>query len=149
MFMKKRLINEILNIQKIMGLLNEDMELSSQSSDLSKVQNLLDLHNLDIKAKDVLDNTEPICVPPKKYSEEENKIISSFWEIANKPSNKNQLKEIFKTIKNILYSNDNINGEVSIGGLKIDKDNIHNVGKTLLTICVVGMINKTTDCNKG
>ena len=47
--MKVSLINEVMNIKKIMGLIKEDTELSSQASDLSKVQNLLDLQDVNIK----------------------------------------------------------------------------------------------------
>lgn len=62
--MKVSLINEVMNIKKIMGLIKEDTELSSQASDLSKVQNLLDLQDVNIKAEELLDEDEPICPFP-------------------------------------------------------------------------------------
>jgi len=101
--MRLEIINEVRNIKKIMGLLNEDIELPSQSSDLSKVQNLLDLQDVDVKAEDLLDDTEPICTPPKKLGDDENKMVSEFWNWANMPGNKNDLKNIFKIVKDILY----------------------------------------------
>ena len=49
--MKVSLINEVMNIKKIMGLIKEDTELSSQSSDLSKVQSLFVHHQKDLVKK--------------------------------------------------------------------------------------------------
>ena len=144
--MKKRLINEVYNIKKIMGLLNEDTELSSQASDLSKIQNLLDLEDLDIDAKELLDDDEPICTPPKKLSEEENELISKYWDWANSPGNKLELKKIFRVIKNMLYDDEDFNEDITIGDLQLTKNDLISIGKTLLVVTVLGLINKTSNC---
>jgi len=146
--MRLEIINEVRNIKKIMGLLNEDIELPSQSSDLSKVQNLLDLQDVDVKAEDLLDDTEPICTPPKKLGDHENKMVSEFWNWANMPGNKNDLKNIFKIVKDILYDDENMDEEITIGNLHLSSNDIKNIGDTLLVVCVIGLIQKTSNCNK-
>jgi len=143
--MRQGLINELYQIKKIMGLLNEDTELSSQASDLSKVQNLLDLEDLDIIAKDLLDDDEPICTPPKKMSEEENQLISKYWDWAN-TGNELELKKIFKFIKDMLYDDEDFSEEITIGDLQLTKNDLTNIGDTLLAITVIGLINKTSNC---
>ena len=143
--MRQGLINELYQIKKIMGLLNEDTELSSQASDLSKVQNLLDLEDLDITAKDLLDDDEPICTPPKKMSEEENQLISKYWDWAN-TGNELELKKIFKFIKDMLYDDEDFSEEITIGDLQLTKNDLTNIGDTLLAITVIGLINKTSNC---
>lgn len=146
--MKISLINEVIDIKKIMGLLNEQMEVSSQSSDLSKVQNLLKLEDLDIKAEDVLDDTEPICIAPKKLSEDENKLVSNFWDWANSVGNKNNLRKVFNQLKDILLDTENKVDTVTIGNMNLSKDQIKKIGETLITITVVGMVPKVSSCKK-
>lgn len=146
--MAKGLINEILNIKKIMGLLNEDTELSTQSSDLSKVKNLLELNKVDIDVSKILDNTEPICEPPKKLDNEDNEIVSKYWNWANDRSNENQLKDVFKTIKNILYDDSDLSENITFDGVELGRDKIKKIGETLLAVSVVGLIPKMTNCNK-
>jgi len=146
--MKVSLINEVMNIKKIMGLIKEDTELSSQASDLSKVQNLLDLQDVDIKAEELLDEDEPICTPPKRLSEEENNLVSKYWEWANSPGNKLELKKIFKKIKDMIYDDEDLSDNIIIGDLELSKNDIKSIGDTLLAITVVGLIPKVSDCNK-
>ena len=146
--MKVSLINEVMNIKKIMGLIKEDTELSSQASDLSKVQNLLDLQDVDIKAEELLDEDEPICTPPKRLSEEENNLVSKYWEWANSPGNKLELKKIFKKIKDMIYDDEDLSDNIIIGDLELSKNDIKSIGDTLLVITVVGLIPKVSDCNK-
>ena len=145
--MKVSLINEVMNIKKIMGLIKEDTELSSQASDLSKVQNLLDLQDVDIKAEELLDEDEPICTPPKRLSEEENNLVSKYWEWANSPGNKLELKKIFKKIKDMIYDDEDLSDNIVIGDLELSKNDIKSIGDTLLTITVVGLIPKVSNCN--
>lgn len=146
--MKLSLINEVIDIKKMMGLITEEMEVSSQSSDLSKVQNLLKLEDLDIEAKDVLDDTEPICVAPKKLSEQENTIVSKFWDWANSTGNKNNLKTVFNQLKTVIKDSEkNVEG-INIGDMNFTKDQIDQLGKTLIAIIVVGMVPKTSNCKK-
>ena len=137
-----------MNIKKIMGLIKEDTELSSQASDLSKVQNLLDLQNVDIKAEELLDEDEPICTPPKRLSEEENNLVSKYWEWANSPGNKLELKKIFKKIKDMIYDDEDLSDNIVIGDLELSKNDIKSIGDTLLAVTVVGLIPKISDCNK-
>ena len=137
-----------MNIKKIMGLIKEDTELSSQASDLSKVQNLLDLQDVDIKAEELLDEDEPICTPPKRLSEEENNLVSKYWEWANSPGNKLELKKIFKKIKDMIYDDEDLSDNIVIGDLELSKNDIKSIGDTLLAITVVGLIPKVSDCNK-
>ena len=137
-----------MNIKKIMGLIKEDTELSSQASDLSKVQNLLDLQDVDIKAEELLDEDEPICTPPKRLSEEENNLVSKYWEWANSPGNKLELKKIFKKIKDMIYDDEDLSDNIVIGDLELSKNDINSIGDTLLAITVVGLIPKVSDCNK-
>ena len=137
-----------MNIKKIMGLIKEDTELSSQASDLSKVQNLLDLQNVDIKAEELLDEDEPICTPPKRLSEEENNLVSKYWEWANSPGNKLELKKIFKKIKDMIYDDEDLSDNIVIGDLELSKNDIKSIGDTLLAVTVVGLIPKVSDCNK-
>ena len=146
--MKVSLINEVMNIKKIMGLIKEDTELSSQSSDLSKVQSLLDLQDIDIKAEELLDEDEPICTPPKRLSEEENNLVSKYWELANNSGNKLELKKIFKKIKDMIYDDEDLSDNIIIGDLELSKNDIKSIGDTLLAITVVGLIPKVSDCNK-
>ena len=146
--MKVSLINEVMNIKKIMGLIKEDTELSSQASDLSKVQNLLDLQDVNIKAEELLDEDEPICTPPKRLSEEENNIVSKYWEWANSAGNKLELKKIFKKIKDMIYDDEDLSDNIVIGDLELSKNDINSIGDTLLAITVVGLIPKVSDCNK-
>lgn len=146
--MKVSLINEVMNIKKIMGLIKEDTELSSQASDLSKVQNLLDLQDVDIKAEELLDEDEPICTPPKRLSEEENNLVSKYWEWANSPGNKLELKKIFKKIKDMIYDDEDLSDNIIIGDVELSKNDIKSIGDTLLAITVVGIIPKVSDCNK-
>ena len=146
--MKVSLINEVMNIKKIMGLIKEDTELSSQASDLSKVQNLLDLQDVNIKAEELLDEDEPICTPPKRLSEEENNLVSKYWEWANSPGNKLELKKIFKKIKDMIYDDEDLSDNIVIGDLELSKNDIKSIGDTLLAITVVGLIPKISDCNK-
>lgn len=146
--MKVSLINEVMNIKKIMGLIKEDTELSSQASDLSKVQNLLDLQDVDIKAEELLDEDEPICTPPKRLSEEENNLVSKYWEWANSPGNKLELKKIFKKIKDMIYDDEDLSDNIVIGDLELSKNDIKSIGDTLLAVTVVGLIPKVSDCNK-
>ena len=137
-----------MNIKKIMGLIKEDTELSSQASDLSKVQNLLDLQNVDIKAEELLDEDEPICTPPKRLSEEENNLVSKYWELANSPGNKLELKKIFKKIKDMIYDDEDLSDNIIIGDVELSKNDIKSIGDTLLAVTVVGLIPKVSDCNK-
>lgn len=137
-----------MNIKKIMGLIKEDTELSSQASDLSKVQNLLDLQDVNIKAEELLDEDEPICTPPKRLSEEENNLVSKYWEWANSPGNKLELKKIFKKIKDMIYDDEDLSDNIVIGDLELSKNDIKSIGDTLLAITVVGLIPKISDCNK-
>ena len=137
-----------MNIKKIMGLIKEDTELSSQASDLSKVQNLLDLQDVNIKAEELLDEDEPICTPPKRLSEEENNIVSKYWEWANSAGNKLELKKIFKKIKDMIYDDEDLSDNIVIGDLELSKNDINSIGDTLLAITVVGLIPKVSDCNK-
>lgn len=146
--MKVSLINEVMNIKKIMGLIKEDTELSSQASDLSKVQNLLDLQDVGIKAEELLDEDEPICTPPKRLSEEENNLVSKYWEWANSPGNKLELKKIFKKIKDMIYDDEDLSDNIIIGDVELSKNDIKSIGDTLLAITVVGIIPKVSDCNK-
>lgn len=145
--MKVSLINEVMNIKKIMGLIKEDTELSSQASDLSKVQNLLDLQDVDIKAEELLDEDEPICTPPKRLSEEENNLVSKYWEWANSPGNKLELKKIFKKIKDMIYDDEDLSDNIIIGDVELSKNDIKSIGDTLLAVTVVGLIPKVSDCN--
>lgn len=146
--MKLSLINEVIDIKKMMGLITEDMEVSSQASDLSKVQNLLKLEDLDIEVKDVLDDTEPICVAPKKLSEEENTVVSKFWDWANSTGNKNNLKSVFNQLKTVIKDSEkNVEG-ISIGDMNFTKNQVDRLGKTLIAIIVVGMVPKTSNCKK-
>ena len=137
-----------MNIKKIMGLIKEDTELSSQASDLSKVQNLLDLQDVDIKAEELLDEDEPICTPPKRLSEEENNLVSKYWEWANSPGNKLELKKIFKKIKDMIYDDEDLSDNIVIGDLELSKNDVKSIGDTLLAVTVVGLIPKVSDCNK-
>lgn len=137
-----------MNIKKIMGLIKEDTELSSQASDLSKVQNLLDLQDVNIKAEELLDEDEPICTPPKRLSEEENNLVSKYWEWANSPGNKLELKKIFKKIKDMIYDDEDLSDNIVIGDLELSKNDIKSIGDTLLAVTVVGLIPKVSDCNK-
>lgn len=137
-----------MNIKKIMGLIKEDTELSSQASDLSKVQNLLDLQDVDIKAEKLLDEDEPICTPPKRLNEEENNLVSKYWEWANSPGNKLELKKIFKKIKDMIYDDEDLSDNIVIGDLELSKNDIKSIGDTLLAVTVVGLIPKVSDCNK-
>lgn len=137
-----------MNIKKIMGLIKEDTELSSQASDLSKVQNLLDLQDVNIKAEELLDEDEPICTPPKRLSEEENNLVSKYWEWANSAGNKLELKKIFKKIKDMIYDDEDLSDNIVIGDLELSKNDIKSIGDTLLAITVVGLIPKVSDCNK-
>ena len=146
--MKITLINEVINIKKIMGLLKEDTELSSQASDLSKVQNLLDLEDVDIKAEEYLDEDEPICLSPKRLSEEENNLVSKYWNWVNSPGNKLELKKLFKKIKDMIYDDEDISDNIVIGDLELSKNDIKSIGKTLLVITVVGLIPKISNCDK-
>ena len=146
--MKVSLINEVMNIKKIMGLIKEDTELSSQASDLSKVQNLLDLQDVNIKAEELLDEDEPICTPPKRLSKEENNLVSKYWEWANSPGNKLELKKIFKKIKDMIYDDEDLSDNIVIGDLELSKNDIKSIGDTLLAVTVVGLIPKVSDCNK-
>ena len=136
-----------MNIKKIMGLIKEDTELSSQASDLSKVQNLLDLQDVNIKAEELLDEDEPICTPPKRLSEEENNLVSKYWEWANSPGNKLELKKIFKKIKDMIYDDEDLSDNIVIGDLELSKNDVKSIGDTLLAITVVGLIPKVSDCN--
>lgn len=145
--MKLSLINEVINIKKVMGLIKEDTEISSQASDLSKIQSLLDLQNVDIKVEDLLDEDEPVCSPPKRLSEEENNIVSKYWDWANSPGNKLELKKIFKKIKDMIYDDEDLSDNIIIGDLKLSKNDIKSIGDTLLAVTVVGLIPKITDCN--
>ena len=140
------LITEIHNIKKIMGILNEGEELTSQASDLSKIQNLLDLEEIDVKAEDILDKTEPICHPPKTKNQEDDNIIGSFWEWVNQPSNKNKLKTIFKSIKDIVYDDENLEESLVLGDLILTRSDIKSIGDYLLTISILGLIDKSTNC---
>lgn len=137
-----------MNIKKIMGLIKEDTELSSQASDLSKVQNLLDLQDVDIKAEELLDEDEPICTPPKRLNEEENNLVSKYWEWANSAGNKLELKKIFKKIKDMIYDDEDLSDNIVIGDLELSKNDIKSIGDTLLVVTVVGLIPKVSDCNK-
>ena len=137
-----------MNIKKIMGLIKEDTELSSQASDLSKVQNLLDLQDVDIKAEELLDEDEPICTPPKRLSEEENNLVSKYWEWANSPGNKLELKKIFKKIKDMIYDDEDLSDNIVIGDLELSKNDVKSIGDTLLAVTVVGLIPKVSECNK-
>ena len=137
-----------MNIKKIMGLIKEDTELSSQASDLSKVQNLLDLQDVDIKAEELLDEDEPICTPPKRLSEEENNLVSKYWEWANSAGNKLELKKIFKKIKDMIYDDEDLSDNIVIGDLELSKNDLKSIGDTLLAVTVVGLIPKVSDCNK-
>lgn len=146
--MKLSLINEVINIKKVMGLIKEDTEISSQASDLSKIQSLLDLQNVDIKVEDLLDEDEPICSPPKRLSEEENNIVSKYWDLVNTASNKSELKKLFKKIKDMIYDDEDLSDNIIIGDLELSKNDIKSIGDTLLAVTVVGLIPKITDCNK-
>lgn len=146
--MKLSLINEVIDIKKMMGLITEDMEVSSQASDLSKVQNLLNLEDLDLNVEDFLDDTEPICIAPKKLSEQENILVSKFWDWANSTGNKNNLKTVFNRLKTVIKDPEkNVEG-ISFGDMNFTKDQIDQLGKTLITIIVVGMVPKTSNCKK-
>jgi len=137
-----------MDIKKIMGLLKEDTEVSSQSSDLSKVQNLLKLEGLEINAEQVLDDTEPICIAPKKLSNEDNQVVSQFWDWANSIGNKNNLRKVFNQIKTTFSENQNGVNSIELGNLSINNDQIKRLGETLITITVVGMVPKTSNCKK-
>lgn len=146
--MKISLLSEVMDIKKIMGLLKEDTEVSSQSSDLSKVQNLLKLEGLEINAEQVLDDTEPICIAPKKLSNEDNQVVSQFWDWANSIGNKNNLRKVFNQIKTTFSENQNGVNSIELGNLSINNDQIKRLGETLITITVVGMVPKTSNCKK-
>ena len=78
--MSRELLSEIKSIRSIMGLLNEDVEMASQSSDLSKIQNLSKLEGIDVDVKNILDKTNPICEPPKTGNEKHDNIIKKVWD---------------------------------------------------------------------
>ena len=151
--MKKELLNEIRSIKAMMGLLNEDQEMASQASDLSKVQNLAKLEGLEVDVKKYLDKTNPICEPPKTGNEENDMTLKKVWEWSSNPENKNKLKELLKKTKEyyveIKKSNSSNDGQsLVVGNLSIPSNVILSSGIFILVILILFSTPIKTNCKK-
>ena len=154
--MSRELLSEIKSIRSIMGLLNEDVEMASQSSDLSKIQNLSKLEGIDVDVKNILDKTNPICEPPKTGNEKHDNIIKKVWDWASDPSNKPKLKETFSKLKDAVSQSKKQNKTIKeqggvgivIAGITITPGILIIIGVTLLIILIVKMIPTKSNCKK-
>lgn len=154
--MNNQLLNEINSIKGMMGLLNEDQEMASQASDVSKIQNLAKLEGLDVDVKKYLDKTNPICEPPKTGNEENDNIIKQVWEWASNPENKNKLKDTLKKVKDYYIKVKKNKSELEeqllppliIGTITIPAGTIIAVGIFIIVILIVFNTPKKSNCKK-
>lgn len=141
----------------MMGLLNEDQEMASQASDVSKVQNLAKLEGLDVDVKKYLDKTNPICEPPKTGNEEHDNIIKKIWNWGHDPANKGKLKDTLKNLKlavaNARKENKKEMSEQTgvglvIAGITLTPSILIAIGIFLIIIIIICSIPKKSSCKK-
>ena len=140
----------------MMGLLNEDQEMASQASDVSKVQNLANLEGLDVDVKKYLDKTNPICEPPKTGNEENDNILRGVWEWASNPENKNKIKDTLKKVKDYYVKVKKSKSELGeqvlppliIGAMTIPAGTIIAIGIFIIVILILFNTPKKTNCKK-
>lgn len=154
---KNKVLNEINSIRSIMGLINEDMELASQASDLSKIQNLTNLEGINVDIKKILDKTNPICEPPKTGDPEKDSIIEKFWNWANDPTNKSKLKDTLKKLKDAFLStkklekkqvDEQLGTGLVIAGITLTPSLLIAIGIFLIVILIIALSPKKSSCKK-
>jgi hypothetical protein len=153
----KKLLNEIDSIKSIMGLITEDQEMASQASDLSKVQNIASLENVQVDVKKYLDKTNPICEPPKTGNEEHDNIIKKIWDWGHDPANKGKLKDTLKNLKQAVANARKENKKemseqtgmaLVIAGITLTPSILIAIGIFLIVIIIICSIPKKSSCKK-
>ena len=157
MISSKKLLNEIDSIRSIMGLITEDQEIASQASDLSKVQNLANLENVNVDVKKYLDKTNPICDPPKTGNEEHDNILKKIWDWGHDPANKGKLKDSLKNLKlAVAKARKETKKEVSeqtgvglvVAGITLTPSILIAIGVFIIVIIIICSIPKKSSCKK-
>lgn len=150
---KHDILSEINLIRSIMGLINESEEMTSQASDLSKIQNFLKLEGVNVDVKDYLDKTNPICAVPKTGDSEKDNIIKKIWDWASDTKNNSELKNTFQKIKDYLNeikkfnTKEQVSEPFVIGSTTISSSLIDEVGIILLIILITKLTPKKTKCD--
>jgi hypothetical protein len=153
----KKIINEINSIRSIMGLINEETEMTSQVADASKVQNLAKLEGIDVDIKKYLNKTNPICEPPKTGNLEHDNILKKIWKWAHDPANKNLLKDTLKKVKDafLLAKKENkkeMNEQTGVGiviaGVTLGPSVLIAIGVAIILIIIVASLPQKSSCKK-
>lgn len=154
----KKIINEINSIRSIMGLINEDMEMSSQVADLSKVENIAKLEGFDVDVKDYLNKSNPLCEPPKTGNQEYDNILKKIWDWAQDPSNRGSLKETLKKVKDAYIQalkdrkkenvNEQLGAGIIIAGITLTPSILIAIGVFIILLIIIFSIPKKSSCKK-
>lgn len=152
----KKIIMEINSIRSMMGLINEDMEMASQAADVSKVENLAKLEGIDVDVKKYLNETNPICEPPKTGNEKYDTILKKIWDWGHDPLNKSKLKETLKQVKDAMAQSKKENKEVNeqlgagivIAGITLSPSVLIAIGVFIIIILIICSIPKKSSCKK-
>ena len=153
----KKLLNEIDSIRSMMGLITEDQEIASQASDLSKVGNLAKLEGVNVDVKKYLDETNPICEPPKTGNQEHDNILKKIWDWGHDPANKGKLKDTLKKVKDslILAKKENkkemseqVGAGLVIAGITLTPSILIAIGIFIIVIIIICSIPKKSSCKK-
>jgi hypothetical protein len=133
-------------------------EENSQASDISKVQNLVNLEGGKVDVKGLLNKKNPICEPPITGNQENDTIIKKVWDWAHDPSNRNDLKTTLKNLKDAIFKskkeqktvevNEQVGVGIVIGGITLGPSVLIAIGAVLVIILIIALIPKKSSCQK-
>ena len=138
-------------------LIVEESE-NSQASDISKVQNLVNLEGGKVDVKGLLNKNNPICEPPITGNQENDTIIKKVWDWAHDPSNRNDLKTTLKNLKDAIFKskkeqktvevNEQVGVGIVIGSITLGPSVLIAIGAVLVIILIIALIPKKSSCQK-
>lgn len=153
----KKILNEINSIRSIMGLINEDTDMTSQASDVSKVENIAKLEGVDVDVKKYLNKTDPMCEPPKTGNQEHDNILKKIWDWGHDPDNRGSLKETLKKVKEALVNakkqnKTQVDEQTGVGlviaGITLTPSILIAIGIFIIVIIIICSLPKKSSCKK-
>lgn len=153
----KKILNEINSIRSIMGLINEDTDMTSQASDVSKVENIAKLEGVDVDVKKYLNKTDPMCEPPKTGNQEHDNILKKIWDWGHDPANRGSLKETLKKVKEALVNakkqnKTQVDEQTGVGlviaGITLTPSILIAIGIFIIVIIIICSLPKKSSCKK-
>lgn len=153
----KKIIKEINSMRSIMGLINEETEMASQTADVSKVENLTKLEGINVDVKKYLDKTDPMCTPPKTGDEKHDNILKKIWDWGHDPANRGSLKETLKKVKEAFINakkqnkkevSEQTGAGIIIAGITLTPSILIAIGIFIIVIIIICSIPKKSSCKK-